>query len=241
MLESRWMSQSGARSLLRTIAPSPEEIRISFYRSVLRHSDCRDARMGFAPCSRMRANQLSFSGSEFRKHKAFGGSLLRKKCNQVARPISCRHPMHVILKSSAARGAWSFLLPKNRQILDNTLKQMGRRYGVRIIGSGNAGNHLHLLIKCSNRTSYLSFIRALTGTMVRRICGTGALARRFFDFRPYSRVVSGGGRDFFIARAYVHLNELEGRGRRYSKKRLKDVCTPQNFRNFVKHPNTGSE
>ena len=89
--------------------------------------------------------------------------------------------------------------------------------GVRILQTGNAGYHLHLLLKFSNRTCYLAFIRSLTGTMVRRICGPSALALQFFDFRPFSRLVSGGRRDFLTTRAYVELNEREGRGHALSE------------------------
>lgn len=169
----------------------------------------------------MKAKQLSFTGDEFKKHKGFGGSLLRIKRNRIARPLSFRHPMHLILKSSQARGRWSFLLPRNRKIVDRTLHQMSVRYGVRVLRSGNAGDHLHLLLKFPSRPAYLAFVRALTGSMVRRICGTSTLAQRFFDFRPFTRVVNGGTRDFKTALAYVELNELEGRGQPYSKQRLR--------------------
>lgn len=182
----------------------------------------------------MRAKQMSFSGTEFKKYHAFGGTLLRDKRNRVARPVSTRHPIHLILKSSQARGAWSFLQPRNRKILDRTLAQMSERYGVRVLKTGNAGNHIHLLLKFSSRTSYLIFIRVLTGTMVRRICGIRALDRKFFDFRPFTRIVEGGLRGFRIAWAYIHLNELEGRGQSYSKNRTRGSWRRE--RPALRHP-----
>ena len=165
---------------------------------------------------------MSFLDPRLGKAAAFGGTLLRQKKNRYARPLSTKLPIHLVIKSSQAKGGWSFLLPRNRRILENTLKLMAKLYGVRVLEVGNSGNHCHFLLRISNRQLYKSFIRAFTGTMVRKICGTAKLARRFFDFRPFSRVVIGW-RGYQIARDYVWLNHLEGLGVIPSRSQAKTV------------------
>lgn len=89
---------------------------------------------------------------------------------------------------------------------------MSRRYGLRVLEIGICGNHFHVLVRFQKRHLLIRFMRAFTGTLVRRLCGSEKLARRFFDFRPFSRVVAAGRRAYYIARDYVLLNQLEGLG-----------------------------
>lgn len=155
--------------------------------------------------------QLKFDDPRLKKMKAFGGSLLRNKKNRTARPLSAKHPLHIVLKSSQASGAWGFLQPRNRKVIERTLKQMTKRYGVRLIEVGICQNHFHLLVRFQSRRLLIHFLRVVTGTMVRRICGKQKLAKRFFDFRPFSRIVESF-RGYKIAKDYVFLNHLEGLG-----------------------------
>ena len=160
-----------------------------------------------------------------KKASAFGGSLLRNKKNRHARPLSTKHPIHLVIKSSQAKGAWSFLMSRNRRSLERTLKQMAKRYSIRVLEIGNSGNHCHFLLRITNRHLYKSFIRVFTGTIVRRICGAAKLPKRFFDFRPFSRGVIGC-RGYQIARDYVWLNHLEGLGIIQSRK-MKQITSKQ--------------
>jgi hypothetical protein len=92
-------------------------------------------------------------------------------------------------------------------------------------------NHLHMLIKLSNRFTYYAFIRNLTGTMVKKIMGPGKLAKRFWDYRPFTRVVEWL-KGYRIAKDYVMLNRLEGLGIiPYQANRLKNNIFILNFSN----------
>lgn len=142
---------------------------------------------------------------------AYGGTLRRQKKRRGARPVSRRHALHMVFKSSQAKGLASFLHPRSRIIIHRTLRQMALRYGLRIHEVGICGNHFHLLVRFHNRRFLLAFNRVFTGTLVKRLCGSEKLARRFFDFRPFTRVVDGR-RGYEIARDYVILNQLEGLG-----------------------------
>jgi hypothetical protein len=104
-------------------------------------------------------------------------------------------------------------------------------YGVQVLSLVNVGNHLHLHIRVGNRFGYTPFIRAISGAIVVAVCGharwskkvvadsaemirdagAGAGTGRFWDHRPFTRVVVG----FRAAQRlvdYFRINEMEGWG-----------------------------
>jgi REP element-mobilizing transposase RayT len=163
---------------------------------------------------RPKPQQLSFLRNE---PSAYGGELLRTRAGRSrSRPLDTRSTMHLMLRSSRARGEWSFRQPKNARKLQSILDRFSRRYGVRILSLANLGNHLHFQIKLSNRHTYRPFIRALTGAIAMGVTGAsrwgGRLpGGRFWDYRPFTRVVRGR-RGYLTLRDYLRINRLEGRG-----------------------------
>ncbi len=146
--------------------------------------------------------------------KAFGGTLLKDKRNRTARPIDTKRPMHLVLRSTQAVGRQSFLSPRNAKRVAQTIKQFADRCGVRLYQVGNSGNHLHLLIRVTNRHTWKRFIRGLTSALAYAVGAYRkgeALKTKFWDFRPFTRVVEWG-RDYRLQRDYVFLNALEGIG-----------------------------
>lgn len=133
----------------------------------------------------------------------------------MARPISTKKPMHLVLKSSVAKGSNSFLAPQNNKKIKAHLVKLSRQFGVRIQNAANVGNHLHLVLKFSNRRRYKPFICALTGaiarTVIQQSSGTLEKIDKFWDFRPFSRIVEGL-RAFQILRDYLLINRLQGSG-----------------------------
>lgn len=170
--------------------------------------------------------QLAFKEKELKAEKAFGSTLMRKAKNRGARPISTKQAMHVVLRSSQAVGEWSFKSKKNAQIVSETLKATAKKYGVKVYSFANVGNHLHIVLRLTNRQAYRGFIRALTGTIAIKVSGANKLnklKRKFWDYRPFTRVLTWG-RDFSRAIDYIWLNQLESWGvLAHSKGRLKDV------------------
>src|SRR5690242_20660502 len=75
---------------------------------------------------------------------AHGGSV-RAGRRKLERPISTRRPMHVVLSSNRARGPWS--LRRHQRAVREILRQMARRFGVRVYDFANVGSHLHLLVR----------------------------------------------------------------------------------------------
>src|SRR5262245_2681101 len=79
-----------------------------------------------------------------RAQMAYGGSLLNtRKGRAQGRTLSTRHSMHLVLRSSKARGEWNFRQTKNKNAINRILKRFSAKYGVRLLSVANVGNHLH--------------------------------------------------------------------------------------------------
>ncbi len=183
--------------------------------------------------------------------KFFGGRFLHEK-RRGRRPLSTREPIHLIMRSSWAKGAHSFTRPQNKMFIESLTHTLAQKYGVRIYRKAIVGNHLHFILRIHNRETYKSFVRVLSGkiashimngesfaTFIGKIGGEGypqALSagdgaakshytgegstrahetqgkgQRFWQFRPFSRVMSWG-RDFKNGCEYVVQNTLEALG-----------------------------
>jgi putative transposase len=156
---------------------------------------------------------------------AYGGTLRNKRKNRGARPISTKHSMHLVLRSSRAIGAWSFRRHDHK--IKTITKKFTEKYGVKLISLANAGNHLHMQIQLSNRHTYRAFIKALTGALAMAVTGANrwaplvnraktaqiklAVNAKFWDYRPFTRIVTGF-KAFLNLKDYLEINRLEGRG-----------------------------
>src|ERR1700745_2301595 len=66
---------------------------------------------------------------------------------KLERPLDTRKWIHLVLKSDKAVGKWSFLLPKNKAVVDSVIKAKARKFGIVLADIANVGNHIHLKIK----------------------------------------------------------------------------------------------
>ncbi len=163
----------------------------------------------------------------------YGGELLKKRrFRQMGRPISVRHSMHFVLRSSQARGAWSFT--RHRAAIDEILKKFARRNGIALKSYANVGNHLHLHIQLSNRHTYKAFIRAISAAIMMKVTGASRWQKfrplvrrqlspgakstgsdksqlRFWDLRPFSRIIVGF-RALLTITDYITINQHESMG-----------------------------
>lgn len=173
-----------------------------------------------------RARQPDFFG---KPSLEFGGKPTRSK-RKTARPIATKRAMHVVLRSSRARGAWSLLNPANRRTVENAVRA-GEKFGVRVYDRANVGNHIHLVLKARTHEAYRAFMRFVAGKIAFEVTGarkgramvfkkTGG---KFWDFIPYSRVLEWG-RDFINARICITKNLFEGEGM--------ELSTPNGVRVF---------
>jgi REP element-mobilizing transposase RayT len=163
--------------------------------------------------------QLSLLSTWQKDRFAFGGSLLKKSHAKSKRPFSKRLAVHLVLRSSRATGSRS-LLRQERRVSEVLLEEAAVR-GVKLHGAANAGNHLHLLVQAPSREQLSAFLRAISGRIAmlasgarkgRPLSSGGApQAMRFWDQRPFSRLVSVG-RDFTNVLRYISLNSTEVAG-----------------------------
>ncbi len=133
--------------------------------------------------------------------------------------------MHVVLRSSKARGSLSLLDPGKRKVVDRAIAAATERFTVRVYDRANVGNHIHFVLKARTHGAYRAFIRYLSGRIAFEVTGAkkGRAKGRFWDSIPYSRVLEWG-RDFINARIYVTKNLFEGEG--------VELMTPRGPRTF---------
>ena len=107
-----------------------------------------------------------------KERSAYGGDLLKTRAGRRrGRPLSTKETMHLVLRSSKAKGDWSFRRPRNAAHVSRIIDKFSVTYGVRVISMANVGNHLHLQIKLSNRFGYAPFIRAATAAIAMAVTG----------------------------------------------------------------------
>ena len=141
--------------------------------------------------------QLSFFGNPA---VAFGGSLLKGN-PKVARPLSVKNPIHLVLRADKSR----FRLPKNFARANECLEKTAKKHGVRVYQYANVGNHFHVVLRILNRRQWAGFIRELTSRLA-------YMAQIKWPKRPFTRIVAGGRRAYQALKNYIQLNELEGSG-----------------------------
>ena len=72
-----------------------------------------------------------------------------------------------------------------------------------------------MLIRAKHRDSYNKFIRVITGLIARHVGGTQKgrpLKEKFWDARPFTRIVSFAKREFATVKTYLLRNVLEAIG-----------------------------
>ncbi|HLD99923.1 MAG TPA: transposase, partial [Bdellovibrionota bacterium] len=136
----------------------------------------------------MRARQLSLLPPGKREH----GGNHSKGIRKTRRPIDLKSPVHLVIRSSRAKGAWSMLHPRHVEHIDRAAQKIARRHGVQLWRYSNVGNHLHLLVKTRTRTGFQNFLRELTGTVASIVTGAkkGNPVGKFWDSLAYTRIVT---------------------------------------------------
>lgn len=166
-----------------------------------------------------RSAQLKFAKPTLASKSEFGGALLKKRRFRVARPVSTKETMHLVLKSSIARGSLSFRMPFHRSKIAAIIRRSCTKFGVTLVRASNNSNHLHLHLKFGSRELYKRFVRSITGQIAMAVTGARKAKpiskligkKSFWDARPYTRIAHGR-RGFKIVDEYVKLNQLEAEG-----------------------------
>lgn len=120
--------------------------------------------------------------------------------------------MSVTLKSSIAIGKFSFF--RHAKFVRLTVGEAAKRFGIRVYEFSINGNHLHFVLRATNRPGYRAFIRTVTGQIAMKVTGTKrgrGKHFKFWDSIPYTRILQWG-KDFRQACRYVIQNILEAEG-----------------------------
>jgi REP element-mobilizing transposase RayT len=162
---------------------------------------------------RQRQSQPYLPGFDGLKAREFGGN--QKNGNpREQRPIAQKRPLHLVMRSSHARGAQSFLIPKRARQIEKLVRELGKEKQVKLYRLANAGNHLHLVVLPKSRKAFSAYIKALTGLIARISLGVErgkSKGLKFWDARPYTRIIEWG-RDYNGVLNYLLQNTLEALG-----------------------------
>jgi REP element-mobilizing transposase RayT len=121
----------------------------------------------------MQNRQLALFGKSQladRPYLSHGGDVAERK-RKVARPWDSKKPVHVVLRSSLARGPWSLRGAEIAGQIENLARTLARRYGVNLYRYANAGNHIHMLAHAPCRMAFRSFLSAFAGMTARLVTG----------------------------------------------------------------------
>ena len=162
--------------------------------------------------------QTSFSFLRDYK-KEFGGSLLLNK-RKTKRPLSTKHPLHLILKS-CHKGLFS---PSNLS-LQKLIKDQAQKFHIKIYDMAVNWSHIHLLIKLKNQNDYTKFIRSLTSIIAAKIRKAKPHLTEIFTLRPYTRMITWG-KQFKTALQYQIINQMESFGLIKRVKKTKAILRP---------------
>lgn len=154
-----------------------------------------------------------------------GGDHTKGK-RKTQRPFDPKQALHVVLRSSRARGTLSLLHPNHCNLIRDLMDRLKDRWGISVYRYANVGNHLHLLVRAKSRSDWQGFIREFSGGIAMIVTGarkshplgrskvaglSDSAQRGFWDQLVFTRIVKFG-RDFKSVATYVLRNFWEGAG-----------------------------
>lgn len=159
---------------------------------------------------KVRPRQLYFP---FLKISLEHGGDINKGKRKIARPVDTKRAMHVVLRSTRAKGPYSLLTYPNQKYLRYLFGYLQRSFPVKIYEFANVGNHLHIVVRAKTRSGFRNFLRTLTALLARRITGAkkGNPSGKFWDGLAYTKVIKWG-RHFRNLKNYIAINQLEALG-----------------------------
>lgn len=138
----------------------------------------------------------------------FGGSLLKKGQRKIRRPLSTKHPIHLIIKSSVR---FRLFNPRNQQI-EALLRKEARRFQIQLFDFAINWSHIHMVVRLPSRESYVAFIRSYNSQLVTLLSRNMFYGLKgLFEFRPYTKILTWG-RQFHVTLNYQKLNQQEAAG-----------------------------
>jgi hypothetical protein len=140
-----------------------------------------------------------------------GGSLCKGK-RKVKRPFNRKRIIHVVLRSSKARGPLSFLRPKNDDYIHSVLYSQAKKHQVKVFEYVNVGNHLHIKAKAYSREGFAAFLISTSALIARFVSGAkkGRAFGKFWDALVYTRILKSKVEELHLQR-YFKANHYEAK------------------------------
>jgi REP element-mobilizing transposase RayT len=146
-----------------------------------------------------------------RRYKHGGDINVGKR--KLARPFKKNAAIHIVFKSSLAKGVNSMLSPRNRLAIDRIIEKQARKQEAKVHGQQNVGNHIHFMASFKTKKQLTRFLKAVAGLIARHVLGAQKgqpAGTKFWDHPPFSRIIQGA-RDFAGMVRYILKNEVEAR------------------------------
>ena len=150
-----------------------------------------------------------------------GGGLETNK-RKLARPFRASRPLHIVLKSSHARGALSMRSMRNRLAVDKIVVAHATKARAKLHAKQNVGNHIHLLMTFKTRVALKVFLRSVAALIARHVTGAKKgkpFGSPFWDEIPFTRIFEGL-RDFRGMLNYIFKNKIEAESGTAARERM---------------------
>tara|TARA_B100001248_G_scaffold227436_1_gene185847 strand:- start:6124 stop:6648 length:525 start_codon:yes stop_codon:yes gene_type:complete len=128
---------------------------------------------------------------------SFGGGMTKSNPKE-ARPFSSRLAMHVVFKSSLAKGGLRF--SKHRAFLKKLIHRQANLHAIQIQQWQIVDKHVHFVIYAKRRKRFHAFLRAFSGLSARYFLNAergSPRGKKFWDYRPFSRLLEQINYDFY--------------------------------------------
>ena len=98
--------------------------------------------------------------------------------------------------------------PKVFTKVNDQVVEIAKKYGVTVYDWANVGDHIHMVIKLRSLNSWSAHIRELTGRIALLLKTTNLAPKdkKFWRYRPFTRIVRSCKKAFHDVLEYVHLN-----------------------------------
>jgi REP element-mobilizing transposase RayT len=151
-------------------------------------------------------HQPSFGPEVEAQHGGITGSGHRK----TSRPLEPSLPLYIALRSSRAKGRWSLERPVTEARIQEILRTLCQRHGIKLFEYAGGRDQIHLLLRAKSRTGFQAFLRAFAGLTARIVTGAkkGKPSGKFWDALTYSRVLAWG-KEFDAVRELVGKGDFE--------------------------------
>lgn len=173
--------------------------------------------------------QRTFFYTPSKNQLSYGGDLRKSSKGRGARPLSSRHPIHLVFKVNKKAVRGGLRSSRSFSLINLLLKKYAYKFYVKVEQFSIQHDHIHILIRGGRRAQLQSFLRVVAGQFSQRLTDTFNSRNegpRIWKHRPFTRVVKGF-RAYQIVRNYIQLNECEANGRPYSKTRLRGMTAEQ--------------